>query len=160
MKSKVSIDRRGRPALSHPLFLLLAVMAGAFAGRFRALAAVELPLLHGSFPWLLAVPVLLGGNVFGLYGIPAAALLFGFGAETMLEPLSAAGSVPPIRQLLPLLLLTPGFFLTATAGMKLSEDCLDAALAGGDESFRSLLGRQIVICLAAAAFLLLYFHFY
>ena len=155
MKAKMTSDRRDRTGIGPAPILLLSVFAGALMASLRPMGAL-LPMDAGLLPWLTAVPLLFAGNVFGVYVIPAAGLVFGLCAETALEGFPVPGTAP-LSELLPLLLLTPGFFLTAAAGMRLSEDCLSAA-CGGSGGFRGLLVRQAAVCGLALAFLLAY-HF-
>jgi len=113
-------------------------------------------------PWLLLVPALFSGNLFGVYVIPVSAMLFGADAELLLEstPLTTAAWKTVFPDLVPLLLVTPIFFLSALVGMRLSEDYLHACLNCGRMSFGMLLCRQLLLCCAAAGVLFLYRHFF
>ena len=156
MKAKMNSDRRTRTGIGPAPILLLSVFAGALMGRFLP-EGRALPLGKELLPWVTALPLFFAGNVFGVYGIPAAGLVFGLCAEIALAGLSVSGAAKELSALLPLLLLTPGFFLTAAAGMRLSEDCLSASCEG-DGGFRELLGRQAAICGLAFVFLLAYHY--
>lgn len=113
-------------------------------------------------PWLLLVPALFSGNLFGVYVIPVSAMLFGADAEVLLEsiPFGVQAWTAAFPGQLPLLLLTPIFFLSALVGMRLSEEYLNACLNSARVSFGMLLCRQLLLCCAAAGFLLLYRHIY
>ena len=150
MKAKMTSGRHTHTGIGPAPILLLSVFAGALMGRFLPEGRAQ-PLDGELLPWLTVLPLLFAGNVFGVYVIPAAGLVFGLCAESALAGLPVPWTAGEFSRLLPLLLLTPGFFLTAAAGMRLSEDCLSAA--GG---FRELLLRQAAICGLAFVFLLAY----
>jgi len=162
MKTKIGHDRASCTDRAHRLFLLLFFLAGSFVGRFRPSDAELFTLGPVILPWLLLVPALFSGNLFGVYVIPVSAMLFGADAEVLLEsiPLGIQTWTAAFPGLLPLLLLTPIFFLAALVGMRLSEEYLNACLNSGRVPFGMLLCRQLLLCCAAAGSLFLYRHFF
>ncbi len=160
MKTIVGANRASCTDRIHRLFLLLFFLAGSLVGRFRPPDAALLTKVPVILPWLLLVPALFSGNLFGVYVIPVSAMLFGVNAEMLLEltPLGAAAWRTVLPDLVPLLVLTPIFFLSALVGMRLSEEYLDACLNNGRLPFGMLLCRQLLLCCAAAGSLLLYRH--
>ena len=130
------------------LFLLLFFLSGALLLRFWPPMAELTAGFEKLLPCLFLLPALLGGSLCGLWLIPISALLFG--ASAMLE----VTAIDSLSTAVPLLLLTPLFFVTAVFGMRLSEDCLSALTRGGASRRRELvLKRSAVwgVSFAAAA---------
>ena len=162
MKTKIDDNRASCADRAHVVLLLLFFLAGSLVGRYRPTDAPLLMKVPVFLPWLLLVPALFSGNLFGVYVIPVSAMLFGADAELLLEstPLTTAAWKTAFPDLVPLLLGTPIFFLSALVGMRLSEDYLHACLNCGRMSFGMLLCRQLLLCCAAAGVLFLYRHFF
>ena len=162
MKTNMGADRFSCADWVHWVLLLLFFLAGSLVRRYRPTDAALLMEGPAFLPWLLLVPALFSGNVFGVYVIPVSAMLFGADAELLLEstPLTAAAWKTVFPDLVPLFLMTPIFFLSALVGMRLSEDYLHACLNSGRVSFGMLLCRQLMLCCAAAGVLFLYRHFF
>jgi len=162
MKTKIGHDRATCTDRAHWLFLLLFFLAGSLVGRFRPSDAALFTMGPALLPFLPLVPALFAGNLFGVYVIPVSAMLFGADAEVLLEsiPSGVQAWTADFSSLLPLLLLTPIFFLSALVGMRLSEDYLNACLNSWRIPFGMLLCRQLLLCCAAAGSLFLFRHLF
>ena len=138
------------PRNSHRSFLLLFFLVGALLLRFwppmRGMTGAAEKLL----PCVLILPSLLGGSPCGLWLIPAAPLWLG--ASAMLHLSSAERFSKLVPEFVPLLVLTPLFFLTGVCGMRLSAECLSALTRGEPARRRTLiLGQSALWFLAFAA---------
>ncbi len=118
----------------HRLFLLLFFLSGALLFRFWPPMAELTAGCEKLLPCLFLLPALLGGSLCGLWLIPIGALVLG--ASAMRE----VAAIDSLSTVVPLLLLTPLFFVTAVFGMRLSEECL-SALTRGEASRR----RRLVL---------------
>ncbi len=141
---KDQLHRRGAdPANSHRWFLLLAFLAGALLLRCWP-PMNELAVDTERFlPLILLLPALLGGSPCGLWLIPTGSLMLGASAMRQLSGAECfSGALPAI---VPLLIVTPLFFLTAVYGMKLSALCLQAASRGNTGKGSMLLPGQLLL---------------
>jgi hypothetical protein len=135
---------------SHRLFLLLFFLSGAVLLRCWPPMGELTDGCEKLLPCLFLLPALLGGSPSGLWLIPAGALFLGALAMrgmAAMDSLSAA---------VPLLLLTPLFFVSAVSGMRLSEECLSALTRGNSAGRKELFRKRSAIwgaSFAAAAYI-------